>query len=71
MEKYLVLNWAARREDVWRSGGIAHAFLTLALDGSEWSDSRFGRFIPDTHQIGDWVDPRAGRDAVALKRMLE
>jgi len=23
-----------------------HAFLNLVLDGSEWSDSRPGRFIP-------------------------
>jgi hypothetical protein len=28
----------------WGSGGIAHAFLTSALDGGEWSASRPGRF---------------------------
>jgi hypothetical protein len=38
--------------------------LTLALDGSEWSASRPGRFTPrerapGNHWIGGWVDPRA------------
>jgi hypothetical protein len=38
--------------------------LTSALDGSEWSASRPGRFIPreralDTHWIGGWVGPGA------------
>jgi hypothetical protein len=31
---------------VWKSGGIAPPFLTLALDGDEWSASRLGRFTP-------------------------
>jgi hypothetical protein len=31
-------------EDVWGSGGVAPPFLTLALDGNEWSASRPGRF---------------------------
>jgi hypothetical protein len=42
------------------SGGIAPLFLTLALDGGEWSPSRPGRFIPGTNWIGSWVGPRAG-----------
>jgi hypothetical protein len=28
-----------------------HAFLTSALDGGEWSASRFSRFSPGTHWI--------------------
>jgi hypothetical protein len=30
----------------WESGGIAHALLTSALDGGEWSASLPGRFTP-------------------------
>jgi hypothetical protein len=44
------------------SGGIAPPFLTLALDGHEWSSLRPGRFTPGTHWIGDWVSPGAGLD---------
>jgi hypothetical protein len=33
------LNYAPSHEDVWGSGGIPHAFLTLALDGGKWSAS--------------------------------
>jgi hypothetical protein len=49
------------------SGCIARPFLTLALDGGEWSASRPCRFTsgetaPCTHRIGDWVGPRAGLD---------
>jgi hypothetical protein len=32
-----LVNSAQRHEDVWKSGGIVQPFLTLALDGSEWS----------------------------------
>jgi hypothetical protein len=51
------------------SGGIALPFLTLALDGGEWSVSRPRRFTLEknatgTHWIGGWVGPRAGLDAV-------
>jgi hypothetical protein len=40
------------------------AFLTLALDGGEWSASRPGRFTPrerapGTHWIGGWVGPQS------------
>jgi hypothetical protein len=52
----------------WGSGGIAPEFLTLALDGGEWSASRLCRFTtressPGTHWIGGSVGPRAGLDA--------
>jgi hypothetical protein len=54
-------------------GGVEvylHAFLTSALDGSEWSASRPGHFIHGeralgTHCIGGWVGSRVGLDAVA------
>jgi hypothetical protein len=50
-----------------------HAFLTSALDGSEWSASRIGRFTPGkeapgTQWLGGWVGPRAGLDAVTKRR---
>jgi hypothetical protein len=40
-----------------------HAFLTSALGGGEWSDSRPGRFTPrerapSSHWIGGWMGPR-------------
>jgi hypothetical protein len=49
-------------------------YLTSALDGGEWSDSRPGRFIyrgraPGTHWIGGSVGPRAVLDA-AMKRKI-
>jgi hypothetical protein len=46
-------------------GGVdvyIHVFLTSALAGGEWPASRPGRFIPNIHWIGGWVDPRAGLD---------
>jgi hypothetical protein len=50
-----------------------HAFLTSALDGGEWSASRFGRPNPRerasvTHWIGGWVGFRTGPDTVAKKK---
>jgi hypothetical protein len=36
----------------WESGGIAHAFLTSAIDGGEWSASRLGRFITREKALG-------------------
>jgi hypothetical protein len=48
------------------------AFLTSALDGSEWSASHPGCFTPSErapgiHWIGGWVSPRAGLDMVMRK----
>jgi hypothetical protein len=45
-----------------------HAFLTSALDGSDWLQP--GRFplrerASVTHWIGGWVAPRTGLDALA------
>jgi hypothetical protein len=50
------------------------AFLTLALDGGEWSASHPGRFTPrerapGTHGIGGWVVPRAGLDAEVRRKI--
>jgi hypothetical protein len=57
-------------------GGVEvwlHAFLTLALDGSEWSTSHPTCFTsmeraPNTHSLGRWVGPRDGLDIMAKKR---
>jgi hypothetical protein len=54
------------------SGGIAPRIFDLALDGSEWSASRPGRFIPrkralGTLWIGGWVGPTASLNT-AVKR---
>jgi hypothetical protein len=52
----------------WKVEVWLHTFLTLALDGGEWSASRPGRFTtgirgPGMHWIGGWVGPktRSGR----------
>jgi hypothetical protein len=50
-------------------------FLTSALAGGDWSDSRPGRFThreraPGTHWIGGWADPRAGLDDVEKRKFL-
>jgi hypothetical protein len=47
-----------------------HRFLTLALDGSEWSALCLSHFTPrerahGTHCIGGWVSLRISLDAVA------
>jgi hypothetical protein len=51
-------------------GGVASALV-----GSEWSDSRPGRFTfrgraPGTHWIGGWICPRAGLDDVEKRIFL-
>jgi hypothetical protein len=53
---------------------MLHVFLTSALDGGEWSDSRPVRFTSrerasGTHWIGGWVDPRVGLDAVVKRKI--
>jgi hypothetical protein len=52
-----------------------HIFLTSVPDGGEWSASRPSRFTPgerapNTHWIGDWVDPRAGLDNMEKRKFL-
>jgi hypothetical protein len=58
----------------WGSGGIAPRILTSALDGGEWSASRFSRFTPrerdpGTHWLGGWVGPRAVLDSVVKRKI--
>jgi hypothetical protein len=60
--------------DVQGSGGIA-PFLTLALDGSELSDSCHSRFAPGerapgTHWIRGWVVRRDSMDAVEYREVF-
>jgi hypothetical protein len=47
------------------------AFLTLMLDGGEWSASHSGCFTSwektGTHRVGGFVGPRAGLDTVAKR----
>jgi hypothetical protein len=72
---FLCFNWAPRHEGVfgeWKYSST-HS-LTSALDGSEWSASRPGRFTPretapGTHWIGGWVGPRAVLDAVVKRKI--
>jgi hypothetical protein len=50
-------------------------FLTSALVGGEWSNSRPCRFIPrerppGTHWIGGWVGLRAGLDDLERRKFL-
>jgi hypothetical protein len=54
---------------------IAPPFLTLALDGGEWSASRLYRFnsgerAPGTHWKRRWLGPRAGLDDVEYENLL-
>jgi hypothetical protein len=57
------------------SGGIVPPFLTSALDGSERSASRTGRFTSGeralaTHWIRDWVGPGTRLDNVEKRQFL-
>jgi hypothetical protein len=62
----------------WRHGGyggIAPPFLTLALDGGEWSAScpscfTPGEITPSNNLIWVWVGPRVGLDAAEKRQML-
>jgi hypothetical protein len=52
-----------------------HVFLSSALVGIQWSDSRPGRFtpeerIPGTHWMGGWVGSRAGMNDVEKRKLL-
>jgi hypothetical protein len=51
----------------WRhTGGLKlFLFLILALDGTEWSASRFWHFNPDTRLILGWVGSRGILDVMA------
>jgi hypothetical protein len=54
---------------------MAPPFLTLALDGGEWSASHPGHYNPgqrtlDTHWIEGWVGPRVGQDTIGKRKIL-
>jgi hypothetical protein len=59
-------------------GGVdvqIHIFLTSALVGGEWSNSRPGRYIPGerapgTHWIGGWLDFKASLDDLEKRKFL-
>jgi hypothetical protein len=54
-------------------GGVdvqTYVFLTSALVGEEWLTLRHGRFTPGTHNIGGWVNPRAGMDDMEKWKFL-
>jgi hypothetical protein len=58
----------------WGSGCIAPPFLTSGLDGSEWSATSPGRFIPGeiahgTYWIGGCVGPIAGLDVIEKRQI--
>jgi len=55
-------------------GGYSSTNFNSALDGSEWSVSRPGRFTPEersagTRWRGGWVGPRAVLDAVEKRKI--
>jgi hypothetical protein len=54
---------------------LINVFLPSALDGSDWSASRPGRFTPGerapgTHCIGGWASPRSGLDDMEKRKFL-
>ena len=56
-------------------GGKLHSFLTSTLDEGEWSTYGLGCLSPrgkppGTHQMGGWVAPRAGLDALEERKSL-
>jgi hypothetical protein len=60
-----LINQTPCHEDIWGNGGVVPSFLTVALDGGEWSASLPARFTPGeiahcTLRIGGCVGPRAG-----------
>jgi hypothetical protein len=68
-----LINQAPCHDDIQGSGGITPPFLTLLLDGGEWSVPCPGRFIPceivpGTHWIRGWVGPRASLDIVDKRK---
>jgi hypothetical protein len=58
----------------WGSKNITHAFLTLALDGGQWSASPSGYFTPRKEFEIDgtvgWVGPRAGVNVFEKRKSL-
>jgi hypothetical protein len=68
-----LINPAPHYEGI-RNGSIAPPFLTLALDGGEWSASCSCHFppsatAPSTQWIGGWEGPRASLDAMEKRKI--
>jgi hypothetical protein len=62
-------------EDVWGSGGTGSSFLTLALEGGEWSASRPCHStpkerVPGIDWEGSWLGSRLGLDAVEKRQIF-
>jgi hypothetical protein len=58
----------------WGVEAQLHSLFASARDEGEWSASPSGHFTrreraPGTHQIGGWVGPRAGLDAVSKTKI--
>ena len=48
---------------------LLHTFLTLALDGDEWSALHHWGFTPGTHFTVGWVGPGAGVDILERRKI--
>jgi hypothetical protein len=63
-------------DGAWGERRYSSYSLTSALEGGEWSASRFGRALPPeertpgTHCTGGWVGPGASLDAEAKGKSL-
>jgi hypothetical protein len=60
-------------ETLWRSGSVAPPFLTLVLNGGEWSSYshhfNHGK-IDNTHGVRAWVGSTAGLDIMKERKFL-
>lgn len=69
------VNYELRHKCMCQNGGTAPPFLTLELDGDEWSSSRSCRFTqreraPGTHWEVGRFGPRFGLDAEGKRKIL-
>jgi hypothetical protein len=69
MKTCSVLNQVRSIKTYWEVEVQLPAFLTSVLDGSEWSGSRPGRFIPGIHRLRGWLNPTDGMDAVGKREI--
>jgi hypothetical protein len=68
-----LISLALHREDMWMRGGLAPHFLTLALDGGEWSALCLYRREKSPWcplWIGGFVSPRVSLDVVRERTNL-
>ena len=64
------INCRCTRHDGISWGELKLPSLTAALDWSEWSASRPGRFTPRTNAVGGWVGLRAGLDFLETRQII-